>query len=332
MRYSAFFKCITVLCLLLLASWCSNPLLTSAHQKEAVSDEIKLPETDRLGSITIELWYDGQIVTGGMLEVYRVGEIYIKADKSGCGFDKIGAFTAFKGRLVNVQSEETVRQLAEFVSENALPADYSVENKEGRVTLDRLQTGLYLIIQSEASKGYEALNPFLVSVPVMEEGEYVYDVDAHGKFELKTVPPEPTPTPTPGPTPTPTPTPGSTPTPTPTPGSTSEPTPAPTWEPTPTPTSEPTPTPTSTSEPTPTPSSTSELTPTPGSTWEPASTSNPDHTPELSAPSTEKLPQTGQLNWPVPLLAVSGITLLLIGLALRLHGGRKDSEENGQNG
>lgn len=322
MRYSVFFKCITVLSLLLLASWCSNPLLTSAHQKEAVSDEIKLPEPDRLGSITIELWYDGQIVTGGMLEVYRVGEIYIKEDKSGCGFDKIGAFTAFKGRLVNVQSEETVRQLAEFVSENALPADYSVENKEGRVTLDRLQTGLYLIIQSEAAKGYEVLNPFLVSVPVMEEGEYVYDVDAHGKFELKTVPPEPTPTP------------GSTaepmPTPTPTPGPTAEPTPTPT--PTPGPTTEPTPTPSSMSEPTPTPGSTSELTPMPDSASEPAPTPNPDHTPELSAPSTEKLPQTGQLNWPVPLLAVSGTTLLLIGLALRLHGGRKDSEENEQNG
>lgn len=51
----------------------------------------------------------------------------------------------------------------------------------------------------------------------------------------------------------------------------------------------------------------------------------------LSQQKARELPQTGQLNWPVPVLAAAGITLLLIGLVLRLHGGGKDNERNGRN-
>lgn len=39
--------------------------------------------------------------------------------------------------------------------------------------------------------------------------------------------------------------------------------------------------------------------------------------PEPTKPSGDKLPQTGQLNWPVPVLAVCGLVCVLIGIALR---------------
>lgn len=299
MRHSFFLKCMTVMCLLLSAPLCSNSLLASAQENTVGTDEepdfdlmeksdmgsgseeIKLPDPDRTGSVTIKLWYDGRIVTGGTLKVYRVGEIYINEDKNRCGFNKTGAFTAVDGKIFNVMAQKAAKQLQEFVSENDLSPDYFVENKEGRVILERLQTGLYLIVQSEAAEGYEALNPFLVSVPVMEEGEYVYDVDARGKFELKKAEPQVTPEPEPGPSSEPA------------PGSSSEPTPEP---------------------PSRTPSESRQEAPS-----------------GLLQQKTRELPQTGQLNWPVPVLAAAGITLLLIGLALRLYGGGKDNEWNGRN-
>ena len=39
-----------------------------------------------------------------------------------------------------------------------------------------------------------------------------------------------------------------------------------------------------------------------------------------------KLPQTGQLNWPVPVLVVLGLALFSLGWGLRF-GRRKDSHE-----
>ena len=61
-----------------------------------------------------------------------------------------------------------------------------------------MEPGLYLLVQYKAAEGYEAAAPFLVSVPMNEDGTYIYDVDASPKVEL-TKAPQPTPTPTPKP-------------------------------------------------------------------------------------------------------------------------------------
>lgn len=50
-----------------------------------------------------------------------------------------------------------------------------------------------------------------------------------------------------------------------------------------------------------------------------------DDTPETTKPSG-KLPQTGQLNWPVPVLAAAGLALFTIGALLR-RGGKKEEYE-----
>ena len=49
------------------------------------------------------------------------------------------------------------------------------------MTFCGLELGLYLIVQTEASKGYEPINPFLVSLPMAEDGKWNYAVDASPK-------------------------------------------------------------------------------------------------------------------------------------------------------
>ena len=99
------------------------------------------------------------------------------------------------------------------------------------------------MVQTKAANGYEAVKPFLVSVPMNENGTYAYDVDATPKMSTLTET-EPT---------------HSTPT-----------------------------TPTTSVEPT--------------------------------------LPQTGQLSWPVPVLAMFGLLLFSIGWAPRFGKGKKTHE------
>lgn len=43
-------------------------------------------------------------------------------------------------------------------------------------------------------------------------------------------------------------------------------------------------------------------------------------------PDDDKLPQTGQTNWPVPVLAVAGMLLLIGGFCMRVSGKRKQDE------
>lgn len=92
-------------------------------------------------------------------------------------------------------------------------------------------------MQKQAAEGYDAIQPFLVTVPIMENGQYVYDVDAHPKA-----------------------------------GTSSRKT-----------------------------------------------TQTPPTQEVLSA-----LPQTGQLNWPVPVLAVTGAVLVAAGVVLKKRSGQNE--------
>ena len=60
-----------------------------------------------------------------------------------------------------------------------------IDNRGKAVFLD-LEIGLYLIAQEEPAKGYLEVNPFMVTVPMVEGESYIYDVDASPKV----LPPE----------------------------------------------------------------------------------------------------------------------------------------------
>ena len=116
--------------------------------------------------------------------------------------------------------------------------------KEGVYYFTDLKAGLYVVTQTKAAKGYSDMSPFLVSIPYMEDGEYVYKVTANVKTELK-----------------------------------------------------------------------QEIKP----TTPPSGSKRPTY--------GNKLPQTGQLTWPIPWLASSGMVLFALGWWL-CFGRRKDSYEN----
>ena len=63
----------------------------------------------------------------------------------------------------------------------------------GKAVFRNVTPGLYLLVQQSAAEGYLAADPFLVSVPMMENGTYIYDVDASPKTELEKAPVTPTP-------------------------------------------------------------------------------------------------------------------------------------------
>ncbi len=163
------------------------------------------------------------------------------------------------------------------------------ENENGEVVFEDLRTGLYLFTQSEeqASPGYYPVEPFLVSVPIYDS-EYNYNVQAFpNEHEVKIYVKFRLLAKPKDPPDTPVP-PGPDPDPDP-PGPDPDPDPDPPPEPEPDP-------------------------------WIPI----PFFVEEPKA--RPRLPQTGQMNWPVPVLAVSGAVMFLAGMCLRLYG-RKGSEE-----
>lgn len=204
----------------------------------------EVPELDQKGSISITMKKGTAVVSGGSLTLYRVGEVW--EEDGNYRFRPTGDFAGFDQPLEDVQSAELAGALADYAKAHDLTGTTKEVGLDGKLSFPELELGLYLLVQNKAAQGYSKAEPFLVTVPMREEGRYIYDVDASPKVEVE-----------------------------------------------------------------------QEKTPTPPNT---------PNTPKPGTPGQTRLPQTGQLNWPVPVLVVLGLSLFSIGWMLRF-GARKNSRE-----
>lgn len=198
-------------------------------------------DMDKTGSVSLTMRYDGKAVGGGSFTVYRVGKVVDDDGNYSFALTDEFAGSGVKLTQTTIESADVAEELADYANEVAATGTKVKIVSDGRATAAKLELGLYLFVQTTAAKGYEAVHPFLVSVPMYETGTetYTYDVDATPKLStIKKQKPS---------------------------GDESS------------------------STPTPTPKSKKD----------------------------SKLPQTGQLNWPVPVLAALGLGLILCGWLLR---------------
>ena len=226
-------KCLrSLLALLLLLCL---PLSAAAHP---VPDEQK----DGQCSITVTMTYRGKALKGGTLALYKVGDV---AEEDGnYSFVPVEAIRGDLAQFGDIQSPDLAGKLSKLEDKltpvTALPQKVG---EDGKVTFLNLPFGLYLVVQKTTPAGYGKTEPFLVSLPYLYEGEYLYDVASEPKTDLeREVPTKPT-----------------------------------------------------------------------------SPATNP-----TTSPGGKKLPQTGQLWWPVPVLACCGLGCIVVGLIRKRRAGDED--------
>lgn len=197
-----------------------------------------VPDLSQNGSITFVMDLDGELLDGGELNLYRIGDV--TEDNGNYFFTLIDELDGSDLTLEDVDDPilpEQLLTIAKVVELEKLSAPI----EDGAAVFPDLPNGLYVVWQDaeDATDGFAAIQPFLISVPRFRNGEYELDVIADPKVPLETAPPE---------------------------------------------------------------------------------TTVPPTTPD------EKLPQTGQLNWPVPVLALSGAVLLILGFVLRAAGKKESAD------
>lgn len=265
-----------VLAALTLLVWCAAPAFA-----------LEVVDLSRTGSIKVSL-YDSETseaVGGGTLTLYRVAKV--QKDNANLSFVYTNGFEDCGVELGDLSEGELAGRLAEKIAATAESTTVEISDL-GVAEFGDLEVGLYLVVQTTAAENYNVINPFLVSVPIQENGSYVYDVDALpkvGTAAKKT--PEPPDTPD-------------------------------------------------------TPDKPDEENP---NTPAAPGPDNPDGwvlgangekiylNPEAPSPDNPNghvmgahgLPQTGQLNWPIPVLAVIGVVLVAAGIKLK-KGTRKDEK------
>lgn len=139
--------------------------------------------------------------SGVQISLYRVGDV----DNTNQDMHyPINAKFAPSGVDLNVttsaEAEAAAQKLSAFIKKNSIAAlSTKTTDKDGKLDFPNLPVGMYFAMKTGGNKYIDTL-PFIVSVPLYEDKDLIYDVTVCPKMEVF---PEPTPTKVPPVTPTP---------------------------------------------------------------------------------------------------------------------------------
>ena len=163
--------------LLAVAMLLSAPLTANAAQSNF--------DLNQTGSIRITLRdqkYPEDTI-GGTLELFRVADA-VTVD-SALSFVLTADFAGSGVSLADVNASGLPQQLAAYAQNNSLTGTSVQADKNGVIAFTGLSTGLYLVTQSQAVEGYYPVAPFLVSMPMYsaEQGGWIYTIEAGPKVQ-----------------------------------------------------------------------------------------------------------------------------------------------------
>ena len=136
----------------------------------------------RTGTVSITLRDGNTAISGAEITLYKVA--IAESVKSNLNFTYTDSFQDFGGIPNDIKDKETVLRLADYVRVQNISGIGEKTDENGCVRFDDLSLGLYLVVQTGSVQGYSACTPFVVSIPVGEEGEWVYDIDATPKTDI----------------------------------------------------------------------------------------------------------------------------------------------------
>ena len=160
------------LCLVLVLAF-AMPLTAAAAEFDA----------DRLGSVSVTLLEpNGETpIEGVELALYHVASV----TTNGNGQLSYSYLDDFAGCGVPLDDLNLPTVLNQFVVEHAMDAQKAVTDGRGTAAFGELPLGLYFVKQTNRVEGYSQCRPFLVTVPNQDESGFVYDVNASPKTEIE---------------------------------------------------------------------------------------------------------------------------------------------------
>lgn len=139
-------------------------------------------DSEKIGSISVTLTeqYDKTSIAGAELSMYYIATVSAGADGKlyytyAEPFDKTG---------IAIDDPELVSKLDAYLSQTEVPAMKLQTNAEGTAVWENLPLGLYFVQQTNAVEGFAPCTAFLVTVPMEIADGYVYEVNASPKTQV----------------------------------------------------------------------------------------------------------------------------------------------------
>ena len=136
----------------------------------------------RTGTISVTLLdqYGKEPLEGAELAVYYVAAV----SRNQAGKLTYTYTRNFENCGIELYDPDLAVKLDAYLSENPVTAIKNITDEEGKVTFSNLKLGLYFVRQTGAVEGFAPCTSFLVTVPNQTEDGYVYEVNASPKTQV----------------------------------------------------------------------------------------------------------------------------------------------------
>ena len=173
-----------LLCCVMLCSFAATAFGAGSPDQE--EHAARQPDYSRKGSVTVDiLTADGTPVPGGSLSAYLVAPA--REDDGNNDFVYVEPFGT-AGEVVDADSINAAESGAPAIAAalaaktgSASPAATEQVDDSGRAVFSGLTLGLYLIVQEQTAPGFDPVRSFLVTVPMWDGKQLLYDVNANPK-------------------------------------------------------------------------------------------------------------------------------------------------------
>lgn len=153
-------------------------LLVIACGTTAFAEKLEPGKTGAI-SVTLTEQQNKEPIVGAELSVYYVATVCMDGNGNLCY-----VYTdAFENGGIDIQDPSLATKLDVFVSENQIPAVKITTDETGTATCSDLALGLYFVRQTGEVEGFAPCAPFVVTVPVKNTDGLVYHVNASPKTE-----------------------------------------------------------------------------------------------------------------------------------------------------
>ena len=160
-------------------SLCLAVLLLAASVIGVSAEEF---DPQRTGSVSVTLTeqYEKTPIVGAELSLYYIATVGINTD------GKLNyIFTEeFAQSGISLDDTELAAKLDVYLFENEVPSSKQCTNEEGTALWENLPLGLYFVRQTNRVEGFAPCTSFLVTVPMESTEGYVYEVNASPKTEV----------------------------------------------------------------------------------------------------------------------------------------------------
>ena len=138
------------------------------------------PEKTGFVSVTLTEQYDEEPIVGAELSLYYIATVVMDADGK-LIYDYTKDFKQFN---TAIDDASLAAKLDAFVSQHNVPSIKITTNAEGTALCDEIPLGLYFVKQTGVVEGFAPCTSFVVTVPGMNADGYVYEVNASPKTEV----------------------------------------------------------------------------------------------------------------------------------------------------